>query len=434
MLTRSRLQGDAPADASAAATVLRGGSVRESGMGSLRALGPGLVSGAADADPTTIATLAVIAAGTVYKLAWLVLLLFPMIAIVQVIGTEVGVSSGRDLMGAVADGYGRLPRRLLLASVLAVNVVTIGADLEGGAAAISLLTSVDWRWFVLPLSLLLLALLMMGRYDQVERALKYLLVGLFLYAAAAVVAHPRWGAVANGSLIPHFRWSGQYTADAISLIGTTLTSYVFVWQTIAQVEHGHSRANLRMRKVDAILGSLVAVAVFWFILVATGATLGIQHRHADTAGDAARALRPLAGPLAGDLFAIALLASAAVALSVLMATTAYVTGSEARSNNGLSLRLREAPLFYGTLVTAALLGTGIALSGVSPIRLLFIAGIIGGIAAPIGLVLLLGVAGNRTLMRDRPVGRPLRAAGWAVTAIIAASSLVFIVQPLTSKL
>ena len=432
MRARRRLQGDPPG--SAAATVLRGGSVRESWTGSLRALGPGLVSGAADADPTTIATLAVIGAGTVYRLAWLVLLLFPMIAIVQVIGTEVGVSSGRDLMGAVADGYGLLPRRLFLASVLAVNVVTIGADLEGGAAAIGLLTSVDWRWFVLPLSLLLLALLMMGHYDQVERALKYLLVGLFLYAAAAVVAHPRWGAVANGSLVPHFHWSGHYTADAISLIGTTLTSYVFVWQTIAQVEHRRSRANLRLRKVDAVLGSLVAVAVFWFILVATGATLGVQHRQADTAGDAARALRPLAGPLAGDLFAIALLASAAVALSVLMATTAYVTGSEARSNRGLSLRLREAPLFYGTLVAAALLGTGIALSGVSPIRLLFIAGIIGGIAAPIGLVLLLAVAGNRTLMRDRPVGRALRAAGWTVTAIIAASSLIFVVQPLISKL
>ena len=144
----------------------------------MRSLGPGLVSGAADVDPTTVATLAVIGAETVYGLAWLVVLLFPMIAVVLLISTSVGVTSGRDLMAAVADGYGRSWQWLLLASVLAVNIVTIGADMEGGAAAIGLLTSLDWRWFVLPLSLALLALLTFGRYHHVERGLKYLLLGL----------------------------------------------------------------------------------------------------------------------------------------------------------------------------------------------------------------------------------------------------------------
>jgi Mn2+/Fe2+ NRAMP family transporter len=400
---------------------------------SLLALGPGMLSGAADADPTTVATLAVIGADTVYQLAWLVVLLFPMIAVVLVISTTVGVSSGRDLMAAVADGYGQSWRWLLLGSVLAVNVVTIGADLEGGAAAIGLLTSLDWRWFVLPLSLILLGLLMVGRYDHVERALKYLLLGLFAYAAAAVLAHPNWGAIARGSLIPHFTWNGEYTADALSLLGTTLTSYVYVWQTIAQVEHRHSRAPLRARKIDAILGSLFAVVVFWFIVIATGATLGVHHLHANTASEAAQALRPLAGPFAGSLFAIGLLASAVVALSVLMATTAYMTGSQMRWRQGLSMRVGDAPLFYGTLSVATMLGAGIALSGISPIRLLFIAGIIAGVAAPIGLILLLAVAGNHVLMGGRPAARPLLLAGWAVTAIISISGLVFIVQPLMSN-
>jgi Mn2+/Fe2+ NRAMP family transporter len=396
-----------PSVASSTATETRSTATLGRWRSFLPALGPGLVSGAADADPTTVATLAVIGAGTIYGLGWLVLLLFPMIAVVQVIATQVGVSGRRDLMAAVAAGCGRSWRWLLLASVLAVNIVTIGADLEGGAAAVGLLTSADWRWFVLPLSLALLAVLILGRYEQVERALRYLLLILPVYAVAAVLAHPNWGAVASGTLVPHFRWNGNYTADALSLLGTTLTSYVYVWQTIAQVEHRHSRAGLRARKLDAVLGSLFAVALFWFILIATGATLGVHHVHADTAGDAARALRPVAGHLAGGLFALGLLGSAVVALSVLMATTAYVTGAQMHTNRGLSLRLSEAPQFYSALATAAILGTGIALSGISPIRLLFIAGIIGGIATPVGLAILLAVAGNRALMRDRPVTRPL---------------------------
>jgi Mn2+/Fe2+ NRAMP family transporter len=209
---------------------------------------------------------------------------------------------------------------------------------------------------------------------------------------------------------------------------------VYVWQTIAQVEHRRSRATLRARKIDAILGSFFAVVVFWFILIATGATLGVHHLHANTASEAAQALHPLAGRLAGGLFTFGLLASAVVALSVLLATTAYMTGGQMHWRRGLSLRLDEAPLFYGALTTAALLGAGIALSGISPIRLLFIAGIVGGLATPVGLVLLLAVAGNRALMRDQPVARTLLGAGWAVTAIVTLSGLIFIVRPLAASL
>jgi Mn2+/Fe2+ NRAMP family transporter len=400
--------------------------------GILGALGPGLVSGAADADPTTIATLAVIGAGTVYRLAWLVLLLLPMIVVIQLIATQVGACSGRDLQANVTASYRRRWAWLLLLSVLAVNIVTIGADLEGGAAAVGLLTHLDWRWFVLPLSLLLLAIMVIGRYGQLERALTYVLLGLSIYAAAAISARPDWTAVLHGSLVPHFRWSADYTADALSLLGTTLTSFVYVWQTIAQVEHRTSGAPLRARKVDAMLGSLFAVAIFWFILVATGATLGIHHLHANTAGDAARALRPVAGSLASALFSVGLLVSAIVALSVLMATTAYMTGAELQWRRSLSLKVREAPLFYGALAAAALLGAGIALSGISPIRLLFIAGIVGGLATPVGLAMLLAAAGNRELMRNRPASRPLLLAGWTTTGVITLSSALFVIESLTT--
>jgi Mn2+/Fe2+ NRAMP family transporter len=394
-------------------------------------VGPGLVSGAADADPTTVATLVVIGAGTMYALEWLALLLFPMIAAVQVISTHVGTVSRRDLQTAVTDAYGRSWRWCLLVSILVVNLVTIGADLEGGAAAIGLITGLDWRWFVVPLSLALLALLIVGRYHQLERSLKYMLLCLFGYAASSAFAHPSWAAVVRGSLSPHFEWSSTYTADALSLLGTTLTSYVYLWQSIGQVERDHARITLRARKLEAALGSFAAVVVFWFILTASGATLGVHHWHANTAADAAQALRPVAGRLAGDFFALGLLASAVVALPVLMATTAYVTGAEMRWRRGLSLKVREAPLFYGALVMAALLGSSVALCGVSPIRLLFFAGIIGGVAAPVGLILLLAVARNPVLMRDHPIPRSLQVAGSVTCVVISTASVGYIVHLLT---
>jgi Mn2+/Fe2+ NRAMP family transporter len=399
--------------------------------GYLRLIGPGVVAGASDIDPTTVATMVVIGASTVYGLAWLTLLLFPLIAVIQVIATQVGVASRRDLPTVVAEGQGRLAGWLFTASIVAVNIVTIAADLEAGAAAIGLLAHLDWRWFVLPLSAALLTALLVIGHHQVQRALKYLLLALLAYAAAAVLARPDWGAVGQGSLIPRLRWTGEYVAAVLSLLGTTLTSYVYVWQTIGQALEPISWQLRRPRQLDALLGSFFAAGICWFILVATGATLGVHQQQVDTAEQAAQALRPIAGDLAGDLFAVGLLASAVVALPVIMATTAYVTGAQLNWRRGLSVPIREAPLFYGALAAATLLGTMGAFGGISPIRLLFIAGIIGGIATPIGLIMLLRVADDRELMHHHPVPRHLLAVGWVVTAVITALSLVYLAQQAT---
>ncbi|GAA1789912.1 divalent metal cation transporter [Planosporangium flavigriseum] len=396
----------------------------------VKSVGPGVVAGAADTDPTTVATLVVVGATTVYGLAWLTLLLLPLLAVVQTLATRVGMASGRDLEKAVTDNYGRRWSVLLLGSILTVNVVTIAADLEAGAAAMSILTGVGGAWFVIPLALALLGLLMIGKYDEVERVLKYVLLCLFAYGAAAMLAHPHWGSVARGSLLPSVHLSPEYVTGAVALLGTTLTTYMYVWQTVEQVEERCSRAWVGVRELDAVVGTVLAVAVFWFILVASGATLGVHHQHAETAEQAAQALRPVAGSFASGLFAIGLLASAALALPVIMASTAYATGSAFAWRCGLSLPVREAPAFYAVLATGAVLGSVLALAGISPIRLLFIASIIAGVATPIGLVLLVLVAGNAQLMNHQAVGRPLLTAGWAVTALVAGVSIVYLAQQL----
>jgi Mn2+/Fe2+ NRAMP family transporter len=404
--------------------------VRPSRGDYVRELGPGLVSGAAGTDPTTVATLVVVGATTVYGLAWLTLLVFPVLAVVQVLATRVGFVSGRDLQQAAGDGYGRVVAGLLLLTILAVNLLTVAADLEAGAAALALLTGVHWGWFVVPLAVLVVGLLFRNGYDEVERVLRYVLLCLLAYAVAVVLARPHWTAVARGTLVPSLRLDHDHISGALALLGTTVTTYMYLWQTVEQVEQPAVRWRVKLRHFDAIAGTALAAGVFWCILVASGATLGIHHKPVDTAAEAAAALRPAAGPLASALFAIALLASALIALPIIVASAAYAMGAFFRWPRGLSLRVSEAPAFYATI--AAVAAAGVALAAVigNPIHLLFIASVVAGLATPVGLVLLVLVAGNaRLLDHDRP-GRWLLAAGWAVAALLTLLSLVYLAEQL----
>ncbi len=394
----------------------------------LRAVGPGLIAGASDTDPTTVATLAVIGAGTVYGMGWCVLLLFPLIGVIQSIATRVGVAGRLDLQEAVSMMYRPAVGRLLLGSILAVNIVTIAADLEAGSTALSLLTGQDWRWFAAPLSLVLLAAVMLLGYHVLQRALKYLLLILLAYAAAAVLAHPDWAAVARGSLIPRVHWNKTFLFDLLSLIGTTATSYVYVWQTISQSEEKVPWHWHRVRQFDALAGSLFATVVFWFILIATGATLGVHGLNADTAQEAAQSLRPVAGAWAGELFGLGLLASALVALPVITATTAYVTGAHLNWRRGLSLRPREAPKFFASMAASVLVGLAATYAEIPPIRLLYWAGVVGAIGTPIGLVFLLRTASHHELMDGHAIGPRTKAAGWAITVLITAVSALGLYQ------
>jgi len=396
-----------------------------------RWIGPGLVAGASDLDPTTVAAIAVIGATTVYGLGWLTLLLFPLLAVIQVIATRVGLVTRRDLQANAVVRFPRWARLTLWGSIVSVSVITIAADLNGGAAAIGLLVGADYRWFIVPLAAVLLPLMLAGSYRQVSRSLRWVLLVLLGYGVAAVLAKPHWASVAAGSFTPTFHLTSAWTGGALALLGTTLTSYVYVWQTIEEAEERSPRDQLRDRQWGAVVGIGFTVLICWFILVATGATAGTHHLHINTAQDAALALKPLAGRWATEVFGVALLASAAVALPVLVATCAYITGAEFEWGRGLSAPIRSAPRFYLALAVAVAGGVAIALSGFSPIRILFIASIIGGLATPIGIVFLLLLGADRNIMGRDSLPAGLRRAGWAVAVVITAASLVYLVQQLT---
>ncbi|HZT95653.1 MAG TPA: divalent metal cation transporter [Chloroflexota bacterium] len=400
----------------------------------VKSLGPGLISGASDNDPTTVATMAVLGSTTVYGLSWLTILVFPILATVQFIAAQVGLVSKRGLQQAVRELYGVRWGLVLLVSILAVNLFTVGADLEGGAAALGLLFGVAWQWFMIPLAAVLLVVLVIGSYDEVESVLKYVLLVFAAYIISAFLAHPKWGDVLHNTVLPPLSLNSTYVQGALALLGTTLTSYAYVWETIQEAREREKVTHLGLARADAGFGMFFAVGTFWFILVSTGTTLGLHHKHVATAQQAAQALRPAAGPIASDIFAIGLLASAVIAVPVLVASSAHIIGTEFRWSVGLSKPVRQAKAFYAALVAVMTVGVLISFLGISPIQILFIAGIIGGLGTPISLAFLLLVGRARRVMDGHAIGRVLMVIGWIVTTMISAISLFFLWQQFGSKL
>ena len=303
--------------------------------GFLRSIGPELISGASDNDPTNVGTAAAVGASTGYQLAWVALLVAPLLGVVQTIAAHVGSVARSDLQTLTLKRYGRGVAALLLASVVIVNVVTIAADLQAGAAGIGLVAGVDSRWLVMPFGVVLVALLVAGRYGQVVGVLRYLLLGFLAFGVAAFLARPDWSSVLRSSLVPTLTLKRDVVGGGLALLGTTLTSYVYVWETIGRgVEEPPDPKSegpgLARARLGAIIGAVLTAVVLWFMLIASAATLGQHHRSVTSAQEAARALRPLAGSLASDVFALGLVISAVVALPVLMATTAYVVGAQFR--------------------------------------------------------------------------------------------------------
>lgn len=394
----------------------------------LHALGPGVVAGGSDTDPTTVATLSVVGATTRFDLCWLVVLVIPMLVVVQTISARMGVVAKGGLEDVVHRRYGRGWAVVVLIAVLAVSVITLAADLEAGADALHLLAGPSYEWFIVPFALAAGALLLWGSYGWVERVLKYVLLVFLAYVVTAFVSHPDWPQVVLHTFVPHFGFSGAFTAGALALLGTTLTSYAYVWESIATAERRAPLRRLGLVQVEAGSGMVFAGLIFYFILVTTGATLGKDHAHVQTAQDAANALSPLVGHFSSVIFGTGLLASAVLAVPVLAGTSAYIMAETFGWRRSLDARFARAPRFYlclfGSLVAAVVIG----LIGVSPMTLLFIASIAGGLGTPVTLVMMMLIGSDRRVMRDKRLPKPLVIAGWTVAAIVSLACVAFILQ------
>lgn len=396
----------------------------------LSILGPGLIAGAADNDPTTVASLAVIGATTGYSLSWLVILVIPMLVVVQAVSASVGVVSRTGLEDAIHKAFGRGWALVALTAVLVVDIITLAADLEGGAAALGLLTNIPYMWFVVPFAAGAAALLIWGSYAAMQNILKYVLLVFLAYVVTAFLARPDWGDVLAHTLIPHLSLDPAYIEGALALLGTTLTSYAYVWETIEEESERPPLQRLGLVKADAGIGMIAAGAIFWFIVIGTGATLGVHHQQVATAQDAARALGPIAGPFASTIFGAGLLASAILAVPVLAGTAAYVSAEMFGWRRSLDASFHRAPRFYLALVGSLVAAVLLTLLGIGPIQLLFFSSIAGGLGTPVTLALMMLVARDRKIMQGLPIGRKLTIGGWIVTGVVSAACLIFLWQTL----
>jgi len=401
-------------------------------------IGPEVLTAASDNDPTNVGTAALVGAQTAYQLSWVALITAPLLGVVLVIAAHVGVVARNDLQSLVQKRYGQNVSRVLLVSVVLVNLVTIAADLQAGASGIGILLGVGSRWVILPLGLALVGLLLIGKYDEVVAVLRYLLIGFLAFGAAAILAKPDWSQVLKGTFLPILTLKPDELAGALALLGTTLTAYVYLWETITRgveepADTGPDGRGLARAKFGAVVGAVSTAVILWFMLVACAATLGQHHQTVATAQDAANALRPLAGSLAAGFFAAGLVASAVVALPVLMATTAHVVGAEFDWRRGLSEKVRHARGFYGILAASIALGVAVDLAGVQLIAMLVAASVIGGLGTPIGVVLLVGIGRDPQVMGDRRISVRLAIAGWTVAVVVGGFGLIYVIGAALGK-
>jgi NRAMP (natural resistance-associated macrophage protein)-like metal ion transporter len=363
----------------------------------LKALGPGLIAGLADNDPSGVASYAIAGSIAGYRFLWLLLVATFMVQAIQVSAARLGEVTEQGFLGVVRRRYGSTFAAVAGLAILAANQTTLIADVAAVGAALQLLTGLAWRWFVLPAALLLLVGVVISDFRALRNV--FVVVGLLLlaYVVTAFLAHPRWDQAIEGTFVPSLPRSSIELAAAVALLGTTVSPYLVVWQTQGEREAQRTQRHLPLAVVDVTAGYVMSNLLSYFIVVTTAATLYARHQSIATAADAAQALRPLAGDQASAIFAFGLLAAGCLAIPVFAIANGFVVSELLDWPAGLSKSFREAPSFYGVLAVALVAGGVAALLGVDPIVALFDSQILTGLLM-VPIILVLGL-----LVNDRSV-------------------------------
>jgi NRAMP (natural resistance-associated macrophage protein)-like metal ion transporter len=393
----------------------------------LKSLGPGVITGAADDDPSGIATYSVAGAQLGTKLLWTALLTWPLMAAVQMMCARIGKVTGQ---GLAANFKRRFPSWLLLVVVtalLAANTINIGADLAGMADAAEMLSGINSHLLVVLFALLISWATIRLHYHQIANVLKWLVLVLFAYPITAFVVGADWGQVARATLIPSMPRSRDEWSMLVAILGTTISPYLFFWQASEEVEEekaagqstlaqrrGATLQELELRNFDVEVGAFFSNMVMFFIILTTAITLhshGITH--IETTRQAAEALRPLAGKFAATLFTVGIVGVGFLAIPTLAGSAAYAFAETLGWRQGLDKKLKHARAFYALILLSTVVGVGLDFVGINPVKALYWTAVINGLLAPFLLVAILVIASDRKLMQGQPSSR----LGWAVVAI-----------------
>ena len=403
-------------------------------------LGPGLVTGAADDDPSGIATYSQSGAQFGYGLLWTMLLTYPLMSAIQLVSAEIGRVTGRGLARNMHRIMPAPAVNTLVALLFVANTINIGADLAAMGAAAELLAGGGAHLFTIGFAVVSLLLQMFIAYKRYVRFLKWLTLVLFAYVAVVLVVKLDWGQLAHGLFIPDLKVlkSKDAITTIVAIFGTTISPYLFFWQAaqeVEEVEHDdaakplkqapeQARPELRRIKLDTFAGMAVSNLVALAIMIATAATLHAAGKTTiGTAADAAKALEPAAGQFAFLLFALGIVGTGLLAIPVLAGSAAYAVGETRGWKCGLDNKPWEAVGFYAVLGAATLLGMGLDIARIDPIRALFWSAVINGVIA-VPMMVAMMVVVSRPGQMGRFKARPLlKTFGWLATAVMATASL-----------
>lgn len=405
----------------------------------LRALGPGLIAGAADDDPSGIGTHSQIGAAFGYRLSWTFVLSFPLMVAIQEIAAEIGRVTGAGIARNLRRHYSRPLLWSMVSLLLVANIINLGADLGAMGAALALLAGGKAGLYTLLFGLLSIVLEVGLSYSRYAAILKWTTLTLFTYVAVLFVVHVPWGTALTALLLPDIELNAAYATAFVAILGTTISPYLFFWQAGQEIEEQHRHhakplcltpaaadGEFRRIHVDTLTGMAFSTLISLAIVFATAATLHAEGiRDIATSAQAAEALRPLAGPFAFSMFALGIIGTGLLAVPVLAGSAAYAVTEMAGMAGSLDAKPLSARLFYGTIAATTLAGASLSAIGIDPARALYWAAVVNGVlAAPLMLVMML-IARNPRAMGRLVISRRQSWSGWAATAVMTAATLLF---------
>ena len=416
----------------------------EAGKGGLRSflkvLGPGLITGAADDDPSGIGTHSQIGAEFGYGLAWTFVLSFPLMVVIQEVAAQIGRVTGAGIARNLKRHYPRIVLWLMVSLLLIANVVNLGADLSAMGAALALLAGGNAGLYTLLFGILCIGLEVGLSYPRYAAVLKWTTLSLFTYVGVVLVAHVPWPHALRSLVVPELQWNAAYATALVAILGTTISPYLFFWQAAQEIEEQHRHhtkplciapgdagPELKRIRIDTLTGMAFSTIVSLAIVFATAATLHASGvRDIATSSQAAEALRPIAGQFAFAMFAIGIIGTGLLAVPVLAGSAAYAVTEMAGGSGSLDAKPLSARLFYATIAVTTLAGASLNTVGIDPARALYWAAVVNGIlAAPLMAVMMLIVRNPRAMGR-LTVSRRMMIVGWVATAVMFAASALFL--------
>jgi Mn2+/Fe2+ NRAMP family transporter len=395
-----------------------------------------LITGAADDDPSAIGTYAAAGAKAGPAILWTAPVTFPMMFAVVYLSAKLGQVTGKGLFAVIRDHY---PRRVLwitLVGVLIGNTFEAAADLGGMAAALQLVLPWRFELLVTAIAILIFGLQWWGSYRTIRNVFRVLALSLLSYIGAAFFADPDWSRVVRGTVVPTVRFDREFLSLLVAIIGTSLSAYLYTWQSNQEVEEeiamgrtrlrdrvGATRRELRDSRRDIWYGMLFSNIVMYFIMLSTAATLFAAGRtQIQTAADAAKALEPLAGRAAGVLFTLGVIGVGFLAIPVMTTGAAYDVSQSVGWHNSLGAKPREAGKFYTVIGLVTAVATGLNFLGFNPMTVLVWSGIVQGFSTPPLMLLILRMTNDRRVMGNRVNGRAINTLAWITTAAIFSAS------------